>query len=479
MQENIPGFSAEEAIVALKQSWEIHSQAFGPILEPAFSEDIPTRITLIAALNLISRREILHGLEKLQSVKEKCSTHEDWAAWWFFVGLCFEMNGVREQMLTCYENAGKYGHRFYLPYLKMAKAAHVDGALEKAEKHYLKAIACLQDADEAMILASAYANYGSCLIAAGRLRDAEAALISSEKVMPRLTGREEIQAALLELMRKNHMTSLLMNQNLELLRKYLFAAGFSEAQKQANHFYKRDTELTAFFVNITEHQGTVCMYYGLASTAFTRMKGDEKTLIERGINEQEACLRFYLEISDEMGRKQAEHAVEKTVEKYAGMQKQELLSLIKTRRADFMTQINAVLKPLGFRKKGNLWKYQLDDNAMLEFWADKGSYSDEYIFEISVYCNTTARSLRCFYVNLTDVWTDKHGHHGRKGSGARFDWQTESAEELTALMEYAVKAYLLPIINAPLSDPTQREALAKHFKCPGSGCDSCWFYGRL
>ena len=79
--------SFDAAQAALQQSWEVHRPAFGPILEPAFAENPQVRITLIAALNHISRREIQRGLELLKQIKEFCIYEEDKAAWTFFVGL--------------------------------------------------------------------------------------------------------------------------------------------------------------------------------------------------------------------------------------------------------------------------------------------------------------------------------------------------------------------------------------------------------
>ena len=54
---NIP-IDPEGAEFVLRQSWEIHRQAFGPILEPAFIENQQVRILLINALNHISRRDM-------------------------------------------------------------------------------------------------------------------------------------------------------------------------------------------------------------------------------------------------------------------------------------------------------------------------------------------------------------------------------------------------------------------------------------
>lgn len=159
--------SFEAAEYALRQSWEVHRQAFGPILEPAFEENQQVRILLINALNHISRRDIKRGMELLKEIKPYCIYDEDKAAWVFFVGLCFEMAGAREQMLKWYADAAAYHHHFYLPYLKLAKAAHQDGQFEKARDYYITAIGCLlempdKDKDET-VLGSAYTNLASCL----------------------------------------------------------------------------------------------------------------------------------------------------------------------------------------------------------------------------------------------------------------------------------------------------------------------------
>lgn len=170
----------ETAEYALRQSWEIHRQAFGPILEPAFQENPQVRIKLISALNHISRRETKRGMEILKEIGQYCIYDENRAAWAFCVGLCFEMAGAKKQMLEWYEKAGQIGHRFYLPYLKLAKAAHSDGRLEDAKGYYETAIGCLlepaeEDRDELM-LGSAYTNLASCLTMMHRYKDAEAAL---------------------------------------------------------------------------------------------------------------------------------------------------------------------------------------------------------------------------------------------------------------------------------------------------------------
>ena len=180
-----PPIDFESAQFALRQSWEVHRQAFGPILEPAFAENPQVRILLINALNHISRRDIKRGMELLKELHPHCVYNDDRAAWAFFVGLCFEMGGGQKQMLDWYEKAGAFGHRFYLPYLKLAKAAHGAAQFEKALGYYEIAIDCLLELSENnrddIILGSAYTNLTSCLTMLHRYQDAETAWKQAQK----------------------------------------------------------------------------------------------------------------------------------------------------------------------------------------------------------------------------------------------------------------------------------------------------------
>lgn len=206
-------FDAAQA--ALQQSWEVHRQAFGPILEPAFVENPQVRITLIAALNHISRREIQRGMELLKQIKEYCVYDEDKAAWTFFVGLCFEMGGAKEQMLKWYADAGKFHHRFYLPYLKLARAAHSSGDFQSAKGYYETAIECLlempeNDRDD-VILGSACTNLTSCLTMLHQYEAAERAWIAAQK-FPAQPGAAATGAILYAAMGNTGKVAELMEQ---------------------------------------------------------------------------------------------------------------------------------------------------------------------------------------------------------------------------------------------------------------------------
>ena len=183
-----------------QKSWAGHMAAFGPILEPAFSEDYQSRVHLTAALNLISNRKIGEGLKKLQSLQGKCKNDADKAALLFFMGVSFEMTGHQEQMLECYTYANEYGHRFYMPYLKVAKFYLSGCAYDKAADNYLQGIQCFSatgpDERDRLILGSAYTNYATCLMMMHRYEEAESALSSSRSLYPDAPGRSATEATL-------------------------------------------------------------------------------------------------------------------------------------------------------------------------------------------------------------------------------------------------------------------------------------------
>ena len=196
--EKLARRSFESAVI--QKSWQVHIKAFGPILEPAFVDNYQARLDLTAALNYISNHELKKGLKKLQLLEEVCSTDEDKAAWLFSMGLCLEMANIKEDMIAYYRQAGEYGHKFYLPYLKVAKTAHNDAVFEIAEENYVKAIQCLEedeiDEQKKIVLGSAYTNYASCLTMMHRYEDAEEALQKSREILSEQKGRAATAAIL-------------------------------------------------------------------------------------------------------------------------------------------------------------------------------------------------------------------------------------------------------------------------------------------
>lgn len=199
----------------IKQSWAVHMQAFGPILKPAFADDYQARIHLCAALNHISSRNFPQALLKLNGMQKYLKNDADKAAFLFCMGLFCETAGKKEEMMALYTQCNELRHRFYLPYLKVAKL-HLDGcSYEDAEKNYRAAIGCFSgtgpDAKEKQILASAYTNLASCLIMMHRCGEADAALKTSRDLHPQFPGRAAPEAILHALRKETAELSACLN----------------------------------------------------------------------------------------------------------------------------------------------------------------------------------------------------------------------------------------------------------------------------
>ena len=201
----MPGMMDKMAKKALEnknfqQAWEYHCKWFGPMLEPAFAENDAARVHLVAALNKISRKDTKGGMEKLKKLEKACACDADWAAWLFCCGLCHEMAGEQQEMVSFYQKAACMQPDFYYPHGKIAKWAYAQGKYDEAEECYHASIRALEnmemDAMNTLLLSSAWMNLASCLVMAGKYAEAEAALAKSAQIQPEMPKRKGIEIML-------------------------------------------------------------------------------------------------------------------------------------------------------------------------------------------------------------------------------------------------------------------------------------------
>lgn len=182
---------------AFQKSWKVHAKAFSPLLDTAFEHSYIARVHLTDALNHMSRKELTPALEKLKGLQEACQTDADHAAWFFFVGYCCEMIGRHYDMCTFYRRANAYNHGYYLPYLKVAKAAYDDKMYQIAAGQYAIAAELLEKRKEkecALALAAAYMGCAACHIMMHNMQEADSFLQRSKETMPDLPGRPAVAA---------------------------------------------------------------------------------------------------------------------------------------------------------------------------------------------------------------------------------------------------------------------------------------------
>lgn len=270
-----------------------------------------------------------------------------------------------------------------------------------------------------------------------------------------------------------------MSINIVTYKQQLLESGFTEATQRAFHFWKILTEKTAFIVNLKMLPEGVGVVYGVISTAVFWTEGDWDYFKQVGRSDDGCNLRFYVEIHSWDDQTEAINKIEKLYEEYLHIDKDTLLANVKERRKQFIQQITNVLKPLGFRKKGNQWRKPLSENIMLQFWADKDPYSDLYYFEVDIYSLNPPGGVWCYSNRLDTKGTDIFDWKGYTEPHRRFDWQLQSTEDLLEIVNRAYKEELRPLMETDLAELGKQPFIWKSCICRRKRCPTCWVEKNL
>lgn len=257
-------------------------------------------------------------------------------------------------------------------------------------------------------------------------------------------------------------------------RSRLLEAGFTESRwsregrfadpRNQLRFFRQDTAQTAYFVNLEPAKHGLRISYGFDSTAFAQCKSEAEALLDMGLDEDDACLRWSVPIAaaeDPAARQIADH-----FRQYHGTEKNDLLNIRKELRKAFLGKIHAVLKPLGFRKKGNEWRKVLPSGHTLYFLADKSSYSDCYDFPVTLQAPRweVLPGDWCLFtvLNLPDLRLPNP-------FSRKFNWQLNTDEDLREILDLFVKTYHDPLLSGPV-DPPIPKLLCVQKSCPVAEC---------
>lgn len=263
-----------------------------------------------------------------------------------------------------------------------------------------------------------------------------------------------------------------IRERMEMYCQKLLEAGMLEPTKWENsddnlRFYKPVTELTAFVVNLRGTEFYVEITFGYASTAFTRMAGDENALIYWGVDDEYITLREKLLICDEAEEEAAAMQIQKFHDQYLQTEKEELLNVAKAKRKAFLQQIADKLKPLGFRKKANTWTRPLAGAFYVIFNAQKSGFSDEYYFNLYIGKNGTSVYGDCYYTRLAPEGM------------CPMDWQALSREEFEFFLDRTVVPVLEQIMYTSLEELGKEPFIWSGCSCDRKKCEKCWVEKNL
>lgn len=267
---------------------------------------------------------------------------------------------------------------------------------------------------------------------------------------------------------------------MDACRTLLLQAGFAEATKNPTYFWKILTEKTAFIVNLKAICSGIGVVYGVTSTAaLSTALASWEYFKEMGERDSEISLRFYGEIQSQQDAQQVCGAIQTLYNEFLHMDKDALLAVVKEKRKQFIAQITNVLKPLGFRKKGNQWRKTIEENYILQFWADKSLYCDLYYFQVNVYASASPVGFGCYNKRLDTTATTVFDWKEYSEAHRRFDWQLQSAQQLQQILQTAYEKELRPFLDCGIAQMGKEPNVWSHCVCSRNRCSFCWVEKNL
>lgn len=191
---------------------------------------------------------------------------------------------------------------------------------------------------------------------------------------------------------------------MEIYREQLLQFGMLEPKncnKKLMHwlFYKPIKQYTAFVVNLTS--------------------------TKEGVSDCEISLREKVIIANDDDEQFAAKQIGDMYAKYLNLEKDELLAVVKSKRNEFIKKFSVALKPLGFKKNGNIWKKSVSDSKSIEFHLQKSLYSDSYYFNINVLIDG-----KYDLDSQSRITVDKK---------YQLDWQCATEDEIDSLVNILIK----------------------------------------
>ena len=204
-------------------------------------------------------------------------------------------------------------------------------------------------------------------------------------------------------------------------------------------FFKVTSEDVAFAINLEPHDNYIEIYYGYASTAFTKMTNCENALNEYGVGSDTINIRSMIKFKCRDDEAIIYNKIKNFYDEYNSLTKNELLELAKEKRKEFISKVNSKLKSIGMKKKSSTWTISLNNEYKLSLIMDKTRFCDCYDFYYAIHnIEENIPMKRCHSSYIAYEYKNQRCH---------LNYQCYSEEELENFLNFIVDGNLLPIIK--------------------------------
>lgn len=250
--------------------------------------------------------------------------------------------------------------------------------------------------------------------------------------------------------KKEKSITIEIKNKTRVFKEILLKNDFKEAEFYVENrlwkwkFFKVTSEDVAFVINLEPHDNYIEIYYGYASTAFTKMTNCENALNKYGVDSDTINIRSMIKFKCKDDETITYNKIKNFYDEYNPLTKNELLELAKEKRKEFISKVNSKLKSIGMKKKSLTWTISLNDEYKLSLIMDKTRFCDCYDFYYAIHNveeNIPMKQCHSSYIA-----------YEYKNQRCHLNYQCYSEEELENFLNFIIDSNLLPIIKTKESN---------------------------
>lgn len=236
--------------------------------------------------------------------------------------------------------------------------------------------------------------------------------------------------------------------------------GFTQSNIYQDRFYKYLTNQTAFIINVRDHGKFISIVYGINTVSLD--KELRKHFENFSETDDNITLRKNISFSNLEEEILVNNIIKEFYYKYETLSKEQLLTVSKEKRKEFIDCFKTLLKTYGLKKKSNKWSKDLDENLTLNFYLNKSNYSDVYYLDLWI--NVQDKPNRLCY-------SKKYSYYNNYA----INWQFLSLNEFMQYLKKTLIEDIDLIINSKIDDLHLKDETFENMFCEKNICDNCKF----